>query len=114
MNSIEDEKNLKENNANKLIIKVIKSLVLEIVKYRKEDILECKSNIENENVNYWIEYFLKNKKEKNKGFCLDGEVFYSSKNKSINKDNKNIRHNYSPEERIEHNFKNIKKKWIKI
>ena len=121
MNNIEqDEQSSKENikltgiTTNKSIIKIIKSLVLEIVKYRKEDILEYKNNIENKNINNWIESFSKNNNENNKGFLFEGETFYPPKIKNINKDNKIIRHNYSPEERIENNFKNIKKKWIII
>ena len=109
----QEEKNSKKNKTNKSIMKVIIILFLEIAKYKKEDILES-INIQNENINDWIEYFLKNNNEYNKGFLFEGETLYPRKIKNINKDNKNIRHNYSPEERIESNFKNIKKKWIKI
>ena len=112
MNIIEhEEKNLKIKITNKeSIIKVIKSLIFEIVKYRKEEILDIQKNIENKNIKIWIENILKN----NKGFLFEGETFYPKKKENNNNDYKDAKNSHIPEERIETNFKNIKKKWTKI
>ena len=50
----------------------------------------------------------------NKGFLFEGETFYPRVNDKINMNNNDVKINYSPEERIERNFKNIKKKWTNI
>ena len=109
LNNIEhEEKNLKiKITCRESIINVIKSLIFEMFKYKKEEILDVQKNIENNNIKNWIENILRNN---NSGHLFEGETFYPRKNEN----NNNLELNYSREGRIETNFKNIKKKWTKI
>ena len=101
---------------------VMKSLVIEIVMNKKDYFLDYQNNIKNKLMKKWIQDILNNKKTINKdnnndfkkGFLFEGETFYPRVNDKININNNDIKINYSPEEKIERNFKNIKKKWTNI
>ena len=126
LDDIEQKKEVIEiNNSISIdnsIILVMKNLVIEIVMNKKEYFLEYQNNIKNKLMKKWVQDILKNKKtinkdnnnNFNKGFLFEGETFYPRVNDKINMNNNDVKINYSPEERIERNFKNIKKKWTNI
>jgi hypothetical protein len=101
---------------------LMKDLVIEITLHRKEYCLKYQKNIKNKNILNWIQDGIKmknvNKDNNNdfkKGFLFEGETFYpkvDDKDKTNqNNNNNDSKINYTPEERIERNFENIKKKW---
>jgi hypothetical protein len=101
---------------------LMKDLVIEITLHGKEYCLKYQKNIKNKNILKWIQDGIKmknvNKDNNNdfkKGFLFEGETFYPKvdENDKINQNNNNndSKINYTPEERIERNFENIKKKW---
>ena len=110
--------NLSDNDS---ISFLMKSLVTEIVIHRKEYCFEYQKNIKNKYICKWIQDTIKMKNinndknnDFNKGFLFEGETFYPRVRDIIIQNNNYKNNNYSPEERIERNFKNIKNKWTKI
>ena len=97
----------------------MKDLVIEIAIHRKEYCLKYQNEIKNKNILKWIQDGIKmknvNKDNNNdfkKGFLFEGETFYPREDDKINQNNNNdYKINYTPEERIERKFENIKKKW---
>ena len=120
MGKTDDNLKIKNDNIDQSIIAIIKNLILEIVRYRKEVILEIEKNLENKYIKKIIYDILKNINNENnnddfkKGYLFNGDTFYPRISNNIKLDTNEIGIYYSPDEQLEKSFKDIRRKWTKI
>ena len=112
----ENDLEKRNNNIEKSIFEIIKSLIIEIIIYRKEIVLEIAHTLKNKKFINLINNILKNmnKEENNndyqKGYLFNRDTFYPRKSKNI----KIITNEIHSEEKTITNFNNIKRKWTEI